>query len=59
MKTRIEFTAFVDVDTDEPMTDTLVRTWVRSALHLGDKQADRFTSTLDDVTRVSLVSDNE
>ncbi|MFE6498148.1 hypothetical protein [Streptomyces sp. NPDC057748] len=59
MKTRIEFKGFVTVYTDKPMTTDEAESWVESALLYGDKHADRFVTTLDDVTFVSLVGDDD
>ncbi|WP_327379403.1 hypothetical protein [Streptomyces sp. NBC_01212] len=59
MKQRIEFTAFVDVRDDEPLTMESARGWVRAALLYGDRHDVGFTNTLDDVTFFSTVGDDE
>ncbi|MFB7012935.1 MULTISPECIES: hypothetical protein [unclassified Streptomyces] len=59
MKTRIEFTGFVDVHDDEPLTPDEARGWVETALLRGDKHAGEYSTTLDDVTFVSLVGDDD
>ncbi|MET9480981.1 hypothetical protein [Streptomyces sp. NPDC006638] len=59
MKQRIEFTGFVTVYTDEPLTSEEAYGWVESALLYGDKHADRFVSNLEEVTSFSSVGDDE
>ncbi|MFE7624287.1 hypothetical protein [Streptomyces sp. NPDC057509] len=59
MKQRIEFTAFVDVYTDEPLTQEEARRYAKDALLLGDKHGDLYITTLDDVTFFSTVGDGE
>ncbi|WP_326812136.1 hypothetical protein [Streptomyces scopuliridis] len=59
MKQRIEFTAFVDVHDDEPLTADEARGWVETALLRGGKHASEYVTTLDEVTFVSQVRDDE
>lgn len=59
MKQRIEFTAFVDVYTDEPLTQEEARRYVKDALLLGDKHADAYCAFMDDVTFFSTVGDDD
>lgn len=59
MKTRIEFKAFVTVYDDEPVTADEARGWAETALLLGDNHAGEYTTTLDEVTFFSQVSDDE
>ncbi|MFB7919367.1 hypothetical protein [Streptomyces sp. NPDC056061] len=58
MKQRIEFKGFVTVD-DEPLTLDEARRWVALALYRGDKHAEAYTTTLDDVVFFSAVGDDE
>ncbi|MFD5198847.1 hypothetical protein ACFWM7_01490 [Streptomyces sp. NPDC058375] len=59
MKQRIEFKGFVDVYTDEPLTQEEARKYVGDALLLGDKHADMYCAFMDDVTFFSSVGDDE
>jgi hypothetical protein len=59
VKQRIEFTGFVDVYDDEPITPDEARGWVATALRLGDKHAGEYCTTLDEVTFFSTVGDDE
>ncbi|MFJ6237980.1 hypothetical protein ACIQH0_28320 [Streptomyces griseus] len=59
MKQRIEFKGFVDVDQDAPLNLGDARRRVIKALYLGDRFADDYTTTLDDVTFMSSVGDGE
>lgn len=55
MKTRIEFTATLDVyvDPDDP------ESWVSGALERGDKHASNYTTWLREITAVTRVGDDE
>ncbi|WP_406324042.1 hypothetical protein [Streptomyces niveus] len=57
MKQRIEFTAAVDVYTDEPLTHEEAEGWVETALTRGDKHAS-YVSWLKDVVRISDIPDD-
>jgi hypothetical protein len=59
MKTRIEFTATLDVYTDGPESEDEAAPWVRGALSGGDKHAGDFTTFLGKVTSVGQVGDDE
>jgi len=59
MRQRIEFKAFVTVHDDEPLTPETARGWTETALLRGDKHAGEYTTTLDEVTFVSQVDDDE
>lgn len=58
MKQRIEFKGYVDVDQEAPLDVGGARRRVIKALYLGDRFADDYTTTLDDVTFVSSVGDD-
>lgn len=59
MKQRIEFTAFVDVYNEDPLTQEEARRYVKDALLLGDKHADTYCAFVDDVTFFAPVGDDE
>ncbi|MGW6638510.1 hypothetical protein [Streptomyces cyaneofuscatus] len=60
MKTRIEFTAFLDVLDTDSMTIEQARERVRTALLLGDDKADgEYETFMDDVTFFSPAGDDE
>lgn len=59
MKQRIEFKGFVTVYDDAPLTPDEAHAWVATALYRGDKHAGEYSTTLDDITFVSLVGDDD
>lgn len=59
MKTRIEFTGFVDVYGIEAMDATEARRYVQDALLLGSKHADAYCAFIDGVKEARTVGDDE
>lgn len=59
MKQRIEFKGFIDVYEDEPLTPEEAKGWTKTALLRGDKHSGWYTTTLDEVTFVSTVGDDD
>jgi hypothetical protein len=59
VKQRIEFTGFVDVYRDEPLTEEDAEGWVETALLRGDKHASFYVSTVKSVTSFAPVGDDE
>ncbi|GGY88931.1 hypothetical protein CP967_31350 [Streptomyces nitrosporeus] len=59
MTQRIEFKGFVTVDQEAPLDVGDARRQVIKALYLGDRFADGYTTTLDEVTFFSTVGDDE
>jgi hypothetical protein len=59
VKTRIEFTAFLDVEGASDMSPVDAAVWVRKALLYGDKHADGWTLHSSDLRMVETVGDDE
>ncbi|MFF9525404.1 hypothetical protein ACF1DV_25995 [Streptomyces achromogenes] len=59
MKTRIEFTAFLDVEGITNMNPVDAVVWVRKALLCGDKHADGWALHSSDLRTIEVVGDDE
>jgi hypothetical protein len=59
MKTRIEFTAFLDVEGVEDMSPVDAARWVRGTLAAGDKHVDGWCFHSSDLRMVETVGDDE
>lgn len=59
MKTRIEFTATLDVEGATGMTPVTALDWVAAALLYGDKHGDGFSVHSPDLRTIEVVGDDD